>query len=53
MGGKGIQIAMIRILAMRSYGVERVGKLRQHVGGERGKGGNGVIADMAVTEISR
>ena len=26
---KGIQIAMIRVLAMRSY-LERVGKLRQH-----------------------
>ena len=30
MGEKGIQIAMIRILAMRSN-VERVGNLRQHV----------------------
>ena len=29
-GEKGIQIAMIRILAMRSN-VERVGNLRQHV----------------------
>ena len=30
MGEKGIQIALIRILAMRSN-VERVGNLRQHV----------------------